>query len=586
MDPETKAPKQKPSLASIRRAVRDLILPRWRLIGLGLVLISVSRVCGLVLPYSSKILIDEVITKQTVSLYLLLAVVAAAVLANALCSYSLTLLLSVEAHRLIADLRMRIQRHVIHLPLSYFDNTKTGILVSRTMNDVEGVRNLVGTGLLQLVGGTLQSVLAFCILIKINPILTLLMSLPLMGFGYIAMRAFSYIRPVFRQRSEIVADVTGRLTESLGGIRVIKGFHAEAREQEVFEKGALRIFENVRKSLKASSLVTSSSVALMGISSVLIMGFGGQSVLNSRMTVGDFFAFTLILGFLVAPIFQMANIGTQITEAFAGLDRMEDLLSLAREDEDEGRKVVLSEVDGNISFDNVSFAYEEGRDVLQNVSFEAPAGSVTALVGSSGSGKTTIAGLAASFLIPRAGTVFIDGIDLASVNLASYRSKLGVVLQDDFLFEGSIRENILFANAEASDADLQSAAKSANVLEFTSRFAEGLDTIIGERGVKLSGGQRQRVAIARALIANPQVLILDEATSNLDTESESLIQESLALLLKGRTTFVIAHRLSTIRKADQILVIEGGEVVEHGSHEELIAADGRYFELYTYQARI
>lgn len=549
-------------------------------------LITISRVCGLVLPYSSKVLIDNVITQRNVSLSVLLSVVLVAVLINAISSYALTLLLSVEAHRLIVELRMRIQRHVIHLPLSYFDNTKTGVLVSRTMNDVEGVRNLVGTGLLQLVGGVLQSIVSFCILLSINSSLTLIMILPLSAFALIAMKAFSYIRPIFRARSAIIADVTGRLTESLGGIRVVKGFHAETHEQEVFKDGAMRIFENVRDSLKASSFITSATVALTGIASVLIMGFGGKSILNAEMTVGDFFAFTLILGFLIAPIFQMANIGTQITEAFAGLDRMQELLSVEREDENAERTELLPQLDGNITFKNVTFAYEKNLDVLQNISFEAPGGSVTALVGSSGSGKTTIASLAASFLTPRLGQVLVDGVDLSQVKLESYRSHLGVVLQDDFLFEGSIKENILFAKPDASDEELSEVIQLANVDEFTQRLPLGHDTIIGERGVKLSGGQKQRVTIARALIANPKVLILDEATSSLDTESEALIQESLSTLMGGRTTFVIAHRLSTIRKAHQILVIEDGSIVERGNHEHLIEKEGRYYQLYTYQARI
>lgn len=586
MNPHSRTPKQKLTLVGIRRTVKEIILPRWRLIGLGLILIVVSRLCGLVLPYSSKILIDDVIATQSVSLHILLLIIAASVFVNAACSYALTLLLSIEAHRLIVELRMRIQRHVIHLPLSYFDNSKTGVLVSRIMNDVEGVRNLVGTGLVQLIGGILQATVSFCILISISPNLTLIMALPLMCFGAIALKAFSYLRPIFRERSRIVADVTGRLTESLGGIRVIKGFHAETPEQQVFEKGVQRIFDNVRQSLKASSLVSSSTIALMGVASVMIMGFGGQSILANQMSVGDFFAFTLIMGFLAAPIFQMANIGTQITEAFAGLDRMEEILSVARENDNPNRTEELSAIEKEIVFENVSFAYEGNDDVLRNISFTAPAGSLTALVGSSGSGKTTISGLAASFLTPRVGRVLVDGVDLESVSLDSYRSKLGVVLQDDFLFEGSIKENILFANANATETELDNAIESANVKEFTDRFPEGINTIIGERGVKLSGGQRQRVAIARALITDPQVLILDEATSNLDTESESLIQSSLAVLMEGRTTFVIAHRLSTIRQADQILVVEDGEIVERGTHEELIAKEGRYFELYTFQARI
>jgi subfamily B ATP-binding cassette protein MsbA len=578
--------KQKPTRAGIRRTIKEIIVPRWRLISIGLVLITLSRICGLVLPYSSKVLIDDVITNQNVSLLALLTIVSIAVCINAASSYALTLLLSVEAHRLIVELRMKIQEHVIHLPLSYFDNTKTGTLVSRTMNDVEGVRNLVGTGLLQLVGGILQSGVAFCLLLNINAQLTFIMILPLAAFAFIAMKAFAYIRPIFRARSAIIADVTGRLTESLGGIRVIKGFHAEQGEQAVFQEGAMRIFENVRASLKASSAITSSTVAVTGVASVLIMGFGGRSILENQMSVGDFFAFTLILGFLVAPIFQMANIGTQITEAFAGLDRMQELLSEPREDMNQTRTETLSALTGDMKFDNVTFAYEEGVDVLKQVSFDAPSGSVTALVGSSGSGKTTIASLAASFLTPRSGKILIDDVDLSTIKLDNYRQNLGVVLQDDFLFEGSIKENILFARPAASQAELSEVLESANVAEFIERMPNGIDTIIGERGVKLSGGQRQRVAIARALIANPKILILDEATSSLDTESEALIQESLSTLMKGRTTFVIAHRLSTIRQADQILVIEDGEIAERGDHDSLIESEGRYFELYTYQARI
>ena len=447
----------------------------------------ISRLCGLVLPYSSKILIDDVIAAKTVSLHFLLLVIAVSVFINAACSYALTLLLSIEAHRLIVELRMRIQRHVIHLPLSYFDNSKTGILVSRIMNDVEGVRNLVGTGLVQLIGGILQATVSLCILISITPSLTLVMSLPLICFAAIAMKAFSYLRPIFRERSKIVADVTGRLTESLGGIRVIKGFHAEAREQQVFEKGVLRIFDNIRKSLRASSLVSSSTIALMGVASVLIMGFGGQSILADQMSVGDFFAFTLIMGFLAAPIFQMANIGTQITEAFAGLDRMEEILAVSREYDNPNRSTTLTGIEKEIVFENVSFAYEDKNDVLRDINFTAPAGSLTALVGSSGSGKTTISGLAASFLSPRVGRVLVDGVDLETVSLDSYRSKLGVVLQDDFLFEGSIKENIFFANADASETELQNAIDAANVTEFTNRFSDGINTIIGERGGKAFG---------------------------------------------------------------------------------------------------
>ena len=445
---------------------------------------------------------------------------------------------------------------------------------------------MVGTGLVQLFGGLLTSIISLGILIHINARMTLFAVLPLILFGLVSLKAFAYIRPIFRKRGEINAEVTGRLTESLGGIRVIKGFNAEQQEIKIFEHGLDKLFQNVKKSLTSTSLITSAATLLLGIASVLIMGVGGDLILDGEMTVGDFFAFTLYLGFLIAPIIQMSNIGSQITEAFAGLDRMEEVLSLEKEGEEPDRTEELTEIQGNISFKQVYFSYEEDKEVLKDISFEAGAGTVTALVGTSGSGKTTIAGIAAAFLKPQSGSVKVDGIDLARINLGSYRSKLGVVLQDDFLFEGTIKENILFPRPAASEKEVLSAVKAAHVSEFTDRFDDGLDTLIGERGVKLSGGQRQRVAIARALIADPRILILDEATSNLDTESESFIQESLAHLMKGRTTFVIAHRLSTIRQADQILVVEDGKIAEKGTHKQLIEKKGRYYELYTYQTRI
>ncbi|MFQ5640682.1 MAG: ABC transporter ATP-binding protein, partial [bacterium] len=484
------------------------------------------------------------------------------------------------------QLRVKVQKHIIFLPVRYFDNTKSGELVSRIMTDVEGVRNLVGTGLVQLVGGVLTAIVALFFLIKINALLTLYVLVPIIFFGLITLKAFGYIRPVFRERGKITADVTGRLTESLGGIRVIKGFNAESHEINIFEKGVERIFKNVKRSLTATSLVTSLATLLLGLASVGIMWMGGSMIIDGKMTIGDLVQFILFLAWLIAPIAQMSNIGSQITEAFAGLDRTEEILNVKKEDENGVRTQVLDDFKGDFKFENVTFAYEEGNDVLKEISFDAPAGSVTALVGSSGSGKTTIAGLAASFLNPTKGRVQIDGLDLAQVTLNSYRSRLGVVLQDDFLYEGTIRENILFGNPEAGEQQLLEAVKAAHVKEFTNRFEKGLDTLIGERGVKLSGGQRQRVAIARAILANPKVLILDEATSNLDTESELYIQESLEKLIRGRTTFVIAHRLSTIRRADQILVIEDGHIVERGTHDELIKKEGRYHQLYTYQARI
>jgi len=585
-DSDPKRPKQQ-SLGSVRYVFKTIIWPRRKLLFVGLILIIINRLAGLVLPGASKFLIDNVIANgDTRLLRWLLVGVGTAVVVQAVTSFSLTRLLSVEAHHLIAQLRARVQRHIIYLPVGYFDNTKSGELVSRIMSDVEGIRNLVGTGLVQLFGGVLTSVIALALLLNINAMMTLYTLVPLTIFGLISLKAFGYIRPIFRERGKINADVTGRLTESLGGIRVIKGFNAEQQEIRVFEHGVQRIFENVKRSLTSTSLVTSAATLLLGLASVGIMGLGGHMILQGKMTLGEFFAFTLYLGFLIAPIVQMSNIGSQITEAFAGLDRMEEILNTAKEDDDAGRTVVLTDIKGDIRFEHVTFSYEQGNPVVRDISFDAQAGSVTALVGSSGSGKTTIAGLAASFITPDSGRVTVDGHDLATVTLASYRRHLGVVLQDDFLYEGTIRENILFGRPDAPEVDLLQAVQAAHVAEFTGRFEKGLDTLIGERGVKLSGGQRQRVAIARALLADPKILILDEATSNLDTESELYIQDSLAGLMKGRTTFVIAHRLSTIRKADQILVIEHGKVVERGKHDDLIAREGRYHQLYTYQARI
>jgi len=574
-------------LASLGYVFRDIILPRKWLLLLGLVLIIFNRLSGLVLPGSTKYLVDEVIAKSNLDLlYVILSAVGAAVTVQAVTSFFLTKLLSVEAQHLIAQLRVQVQKQVIHLPINFFDNHKSGELVSRIMSDVEGVRNLVGTGLVQLFGGVLTSIVALVILMNINAEMTLYAIVPMIIFALISIKAFSYIRPIFRKRSIINAEVTGRLTESLGGIRVIKGFHAEPQEVKVFEAGVMRLFNNVKKSLTSTSLITSSASLLLGIASIAIMGVGGHKIVGGEMTVGDFFAFTLYLGFMVAPIIQMSNIGSQITEAFAGLDRTEEILNLSREDDSEQRTIVLPDIVGKVVFEHVSFAYDEGKEVIQGISFEAPPGSITALVGSSGSGKTTIAGLAASYLDPSNGRITIDGVDISTVTLESYRSQLGVVLQDDFLFEGTIRENILFPRPNASVERLNEAVDAAYVSEFSVRFENGLDTLIGERGVKLSGGQRQRISIARAILANTRILILDEATSNLDTESESFIQESLMRLMKGRTTFVIAHRLSTIRQAHQSLVIEEGQIEERGTHQELLEKQGRYHTLYTYQSRI
>lgn len=572
---------------SFRWAFKEYIWPRRKMVFIGLVLILVRSFAGLVLPYASKSLIDEVIpSKNTETLSYLLIGVGIALLLQSLSSFSLTRLLSVEAQHLISVLRANVQKKLLKLPIGFFDNNKSGALVSRVMTDVEGVRNLIGTGLVQLIGGTITAIISLFILIEINAWMTLFVLLPVGVFAVIALKAFGYIRPVFRERGKINAEVTGRLTETLNGIRVIKGFNAEKQEQKTFEKGVERLFLNVKKSLTATAFMTSASTFLLGIASAGIMGIGGYFIMEGKMTYGEFVSFTLFLGFMIAPIVQMSNIGSQLTDAFAGLDRTQELMRMKEEDDPEVRTQHIKNINGELFFDNVSFAYEENKPVLHRISFKAKKGSVIALVGSSGSGKSTIAGLAAGFLSPSSGKVWIDQQDLDQINLQSYRQHLGVVLQDDFLYEGTIRENILFPRPDATKKELLTAAKGAYVTEFTDRFEKGLDTVIGERGVKLSGGQRQRISIARALLAQPKLVILDEATSNLDTESERYIQDSLAVLMQGRTTLVIAHRLSTIQKADLILVVEDGNIVEQGKHQELLAKKGRYYDLYTYQSRM
>lgn len=568
-------------------AFKEFIWPRKKIISIGLILIIIRSLAGLVLPYASKNLLDVVVPSGDIhALWILIVVVCASLLVQAVSSYSLTKLLSVEAQRLISVLRTKVQRKLLTLPISFFDNNKSGALVSRVMTDVEGVRNIVGTGLVQLIGGTITSIIALVFLIKINAWMTLFVLLPVIIFAFIALKAFAYIRPVFRDRGKINAEVTGRLTETMNGVRVIKGFNAEEQENKIFEKGVDRLFENVKKSLTATAIMTSSSTFLLGLASAGIMGIGGYFMMGNTMSTGDFISFTLFLGFMIAPIVQMSNIGSQLTEAMAGLDRTQELMNMTEENDPEVRTVEIESIKGDIEFSDVRFSYEESKEVLHDITFSAPAGSVTALVGSSGSGKSTIAGLAATFLNPTGGMITLDGVDTSTINLSSFRKHLGVVLQDDFLYEGTIRENILFPRPNATEEELLRAVQGAYVNEFTDRFELGLDTVIGERGVKLSGGQRQRISIARALLANPKVIILDEATSNLDTESESFIQRSLQDLMQNRTTFVIAHRLSTIQKADQILVIEEGKIVERGKHDELIAKKGRYFDLFTYQSRI
>ncbi|MBQ20746.1 MAG: ABC transporter permease [Flavobacteriales bacterium] len=572
---------------SIGSVFKTIIWPRKKLLFVGLILIVISRLASLILPGASKYLIDDVIVnKDFDKLYTIILVVAGAILVQAVTSFLLTKLLSVEAQHLIAQLRVKVQQKILSLPVSFFDNSKSGELVSRIMTDVEGVRNIVGTGLVQLVGGTLTAVISLILLIKISPMMTAYVLVPVAIFGFVAMKAFGFIRPIFRERGKINAEVTGRLTETLNGVRVVKGFNAEQQEIKSFETGVEKLFLNIKKSLTSTALITSSATFLLGLASTGIMGIGGYMIMHDELTFGDFLAFTLYLGFMIAPIVQMSNIGSQLTEGFAGLDRTEEIMNMESEHDTKERVIELEAVNGDIAFENVSFAYEQDKEVIRNINIHAPRGSVTALVGSSGSGKSTIASLVSSFLIPHSGKITIDGKDLSKVTLNSYRKHLGVVLQDDFLFEGTIRENIIFPRPNASEEAIQEAVKAAYVNEFTDRFEKGLETVIGERGVKLSGGQRQRIAIARAILADPKILILDEATSNLDTESEALIQASLGNLMQGRTTFVIAHRLSTIRKADQILVIENGEIKEKGNHDELIAKQGRYFELFTYQSRI
>jgi subfamily B ATP-binding cassette protein MsbA len=578
--------KSKPRV-TLKQAFITIIWPRKGIVFIGLILIIIRSLSGFVLPLQSKVLLDEVVpNKDFDQLYMLILIVIGAILVQAITSFLLTKVLSIQAQYLISELRAQVQKKVLSLPISFFDSTKSGALVSRIMSDVEGVRNLIGTGLVQLIGGSFTAILTLVILLRMNVWMTLFTFIPLSIFGLIALKSFKYIRPIFRARGKINAEVKGRLTETLGGIRVIKAFNAEDQESKIFEEGVENIYQNVKKSMTATAIMTSSSTFLIGLATTGVMGIGGYYMMQGTLTFGDFIQFTFLLAFMVAPIVQMSNIGSQLTEALAGLDRTEELMNMTAEEDNENRTIELEKIDGEIIFDDVSFAYEEGKSVLHNINFQVPAGSVTALVGSSGSGKSTIAGLSATFLNPKSGKITIDNQDMSKVKLSSYRKYLGVVLQDEFLFEGTIRANIMFPRPNATEEELQNAVNAAYVNEFTERFDKGLDTLIGERGVKLSGGQRQRLAIARAILADPKIIILDEATSSLDTESESLIQKSLSELVKDRTTIVIAHRLSTIKKADQILVIEAGKIAERGTHEELIKAEGRYYDLYTYQSKI
>jgi subfamily B ATP-binding cassette protein MsbA len=561
-----------------------LMKPRRGLLALGFVLMAINRLAGLVLPASTKYLVDNVISKRQIQLLtpIVLAVLAATVV-QGLTSFTLTQLLSKSAQKMIAELRRQVQAHIGRLPVSFYDANKTGALVSRIMSDVEGVRNLIGTGLVEFVGGLMTAVIALVYLIHTSLTMTAVAFSILLVFGYGINKAFATIRPIFRARPKINAEVTGRLTESLSGVRVVKGYHAEEREEGVFATGVKRLLDNVLKTLTATSLMSLSAAGLMGIVSAIIMELGAHKILASTMTLGTFFAFNIFLGLLVAPVFQIVAIGTQITEAITGLERTREILNEKLEDDEPSRTVNLDRVIGLAEMENVSFAYDTRKEVLHDVSFRSEPGTVTALVGPSGAGKSTIIGLIAAFYVPSSGRVLVDGVDLATVKLNSYRTQLGVVLQETFLFDGTIQENVAFARPAATEEEILVACHIARVDEFAESFENRYDTVVGERGVKLSGGQKQRVSIARAILADPRILILDEATSSLDSESEALIQEGLRYLMRGRTTFVIAHRLSTIRRADQILVVEAGRVIERGTHETLYALGGRYYDLYTKQ---
>ncbi len=587
LNPVDKAPQKPPKVQRLRAVlpiVWELTRPRLGLLSVGFLLMIVNRVASLVLPYSTKFLFDSVIPKHSLQLLnRLVMFVLGATIIQGITSFSLTQLLSKEAQRLITELRQRVQAHISRLPVAFYDVNKTGMLVSRIMSDVEGVRNLLGTGLVDFTGGLLTSGIALVLLVRISPTMTFIALGFLLCFAIALTKAFGTIRPIFRERGKINAEVTGRLTESLGGVRVIKGYHAEEREEAVFAKGVKRLLDNVMRTLTATSVMSLSASVLLGIVGAVVTFVGARQIMAGTMSIGGLVSYSALLAFLIAPMAQAVGIGTQLTEALAGLERTQELLRERPEDQDPNRSVPLRDIVGQVEFDNVSFSYDGVHEVLHDISFRADPGTVTALVGSSGSGKSTTIGLISAFYVPSKGRILVDGTDLSTVRLDSFRTRLGVVLQESFLFDGTIRDNVAFSRPDASDEEIMRACRIARVDEFAESFADKYDTVVGERGVKLSGGQRQRISIARAILAEPRILILDEATSSLDSESEQMIQHGLSYLMKGRTTFVIAHRLSTIRRADQILVMEQGKIVERGTHEQLYAAQGRYYDLYTRQ---
>ena len=561
-----------------------LIKPRRAILAVGLALMAVNRVSGLVAPISSKYLFDNVIVKHQGRLLplIILAVLAATIL-QGLTSYSLTQLLSKSSQRMITELRVKVQAHIGRLPVAFYDANKTGVLVSRIMSDVEGIRNLVGTGLVDFVGGIMTAIIALAYLLRVSVSMTVATFVAVLIFGLGLGQALKKIRPMYRARPKLNAEVTGRLTESLGGVRVVKGYHAEEREEKVFGLGVQKLLDNVLQTLTATSLMSFSATALMGIVTASMMYLGARNILAGTMTPGDLVSYIALLAMMIAPVAQIAAIGPQMSEAMAGLERTREVLNEQVEDQDPRRTIRLDRIEGHVAFENVDFAYETGKQVLHGINFESAPGTMSAFVGPSGAGKSTIIGLIAAFYVPTAGHVLVDGVDLSQVRLDSYRTQLGVVLQETFLFDGTIRENVGFARPDATDEQILAACRIARVDEFAENFNDKYDTLVGERGVKLSGGQKQRVSIARAILADPRILILDEATSSLDSESEALIQEGLRYLMHGRTTFVIAHRLSTIRRSDQILVVEAGRIIERGTHSELYAAGRRYYNLYTKQ---